>query len=340
MVAAKPMAKKIMLSMPPYGQRRPFRSTAYHMTAEDHRYCVYGIGIESDVELGSLETHGPAASGTVVTLRVETAGFFRSLTEGLAFDQQDWFQQIVLSDGALYMRGEGLLECVVSADGRCIAWGRLGDAEPVSFEAHLLNFALSAALLQQGEEPLHATVVDCGDRTVGLLGESGAGKSTLAAFLIGQGGELVTDDMLRVDFTADAVVAHPGPDRLKLFEEPAQRFLPGAVSRGHFNPLSGKLMFQPAGGPRRRRSNRPLSALFHLGEAPDVSLTQFRGTELVKVILSSTMNTRLHTPARLARQFSFAERLARALPVYEMSYPRAYPALEQVAAKIHEAVRP
>jgi hypothetical protein len=69
-----------------------------------------------------------------------------------------------------------------------------------------------------------------------------------------------------------------------------------------------------------------------------VSLTRIRGAELVKVILSATMNTRLHTPARLARQFSFAERLAQVLPVYEMSYPRAYPALEQVATKIREAV--
>jgi hypothetical protein len=49
------------------------------------------------------------------------------------------------------------------------------------------------------------------------------------------------------------------------------------------------------------------------------------------------MNTRLHTSARLARQFGFAERLARLLPVYDAGYPRAYPALEQVAAKIREA---
>jgi len=304
-----------------------------------HGYRVYGMAVASDVELGSLEACDAAASQPTVTLGKGPADFFRGITEGLTFDPQDWFQQAVLADDALYMRCEGLLECVVSAEGRRVAWGRLGDAEPVSFEAHLLNFALSAALLQQGEEPLHATVVDLDGRTVGLLGESGAGKSTLAAFLIARGGDLVTDDMLRVTFTADTVLAHRGPNRLKLFEEPAQRFLPGAVSRGHFNPLSGKLMFQPPGAPRGPGPLRPLSALFHLGETPDVSLTRIRGAELVKAILSSTMNTRLHTPARLARQFSFAERLARALPVYEVGYPRAYPALEQVAAKIREAAR-
>jgi hypothetical protein len=78
--------------------------------------------------------------------------------------------------------------------------------------------------------------------------------------------------------------------------------------------------------------------LFRLGEAPEVSVTRLRGAELVKAILASTMNTRLHTPARLARQFSFAERLARALPVYEMGYPRAYSVLEQAATTMREAV--
>ena len=309
-----------------------------------HGYRVYGMAVASDVELGSLEACNAAAAQSAscqstVTLGIGSADFFRGVSAGLTFDPQDWFQQAVLADGALYMRCEDLLECVVSADGRCVTWGRLGDAEPVSFEAHLLNFALSAALLQQGEEPLHATVVDLDGRTIGLLGESGAGKSTLAAFLIAQGGELVTDDMLRLTFTAGAVLAHHGPKRLKLFEEPAQRFLPGAVSRGHFNPLSGKLMFQLPGAPRESHAPRPISALFHLGEAPDVSLTRVRGAELVKAILSSTMNTRLHTRARLARQFAFAERLARVLPVYEAGYPRAYPALEQIAAKIREAAR-
>lgn len=303
-----------------------------------HGYRVYGIAVESDVQLGSLEASGPGGPAASVTLRVESDDFFCARREGLTFDPRDWLQHAALADGALYLRCEDLLECVVAAGGRHIAWRRLGEPEPVSFEAHLLNFALGAALLQQGEEPLHATVVDLGDRTIGLLGDSGAGKSTLAAFLIARGGTLVTDDMLRVTFAADTVLAQPGPDRLKLFAETARRLLPDAVSRGHFNPLSGKLMLQPVAPAGRAPIARPLAALFRLGEAPEVSVTRLRGAELVKAILASTMNTRLQTPARLARQFSFAERLARALPVYEMGYPRAYSVLEQAVTKMREAV--
>ena len=98
-------------------------------------------------------------------------------------------------------------------------------------------------------------------------------------------------------------------------------------------------MFRPDNAPQGVHAARALAALFHLTEVPEVSLTRIRGAELVKAILAATMNTRLHTAARLARQFGFAERLARLLPVYELGYPRAYPALEQVAAKMRETVR-
>src|ERR1700730_1137231 len=303
-----------------------------------YRHRVYGIAVESDVELASLEICTASTAEPAITLTVGSADRFKAVTQGLIFDPQHWFQQIVLWDGALYVRGEGLLEFVVSKDGRRIDWRKLGEAEPVSFEAYLLNFALSAALLQQGEEPLHATVVDYSGRAVGLLGDSGAGKSTLAAFLIAHGGELLTDDMLRVTFDSAGVVAHAGPDRLKLFAEPARRYLPDAVGQGHFNPLSGKIMFQPTDTCRRRHDPRPLCALFHLREGTEVSLTRALGAGLVRTIISSTMNTRLDTPARLAQQFTFAERLARTVPVFELSYPRAYAVLDQVADKIREAI--
>jgi len=118
--------------------------------------------------------------------------------------------------------------------------------------------------------------------------------------------------MLRLTFTADTVLAHRGPNRLKLFEEPAQRFLPGAVSRGHFNPLSGQAHVSALPACRKSPARRGAALrLVPSWRSTDVSLTQVRGAELVKAILSSTMNTRLHTPARLARQFGFAERLAR-----------------------------
>jgi hypothetical protein len=309
-----------------------------------YRYNVYGITLVSEIRL-TLPDAAPEGSGDVVVeLGVAEPRTFRSLAGKPARDPRDWFQHAVLEDGALYMRWEDWIEFLVSPDGRRILCCNLSNVALSSFEAYVTNFAVCAALLQQGEEPLHATVVEIGSRAVGLVGPSGAGKSTLAAHLIKLGGTLITDDMLRVTFEDNTAVAHPGPHRLKLFKEPAERYLPSSVCRGHFNPLSGKLLFQP-GDPNAARGARRLSALFQLeqpvhdSEPSSVSLARLTGFELFRTIASSTMNSRVASPARLQRQFRFAEHLAKLVPVYRLTYSRDYDALNSVADHIIETVQ-
>jgi hypothetical protein len=242
------------------------------------------------------------------------------------------------------MRWDGWIEFLISQDGTTVLCQNLSSVAPISVEAYLTNFAVSAALLQRGEEPLHATVVEFGTDTVGFLGESGAGKSTLAAYLIKQGGTLVTDDMLRVTYDEERALAHPGPNQLKLFEEPAQQLLSKSIRRGRFNPLSGKLLFQPCDGLGASRPRR-LSALYQLeypraDQQDRVSLTRLVGLDLFKTITSSTMNSRVDLPARLLRQFQFATRLARSVPVYRLTYKRNYDVLSKVADTIMKSLRP
>lgn len=305
------------------------------------RYGVYGITLLSELRL-DLPTAGQTGSGDVVVeLRVLDPNAFPSLIGEPARDPSDWFHHAVLSDRTLYMRWRDWVEFLVSPDGGLVLCANLRSAPLASFEAYLVNFAVSAALFQKGEEPLHATVVEIGSRAVGLVGPSGAGKSTLAAYLIGRGGRLVTDDMLRVTFEGDAAQAHLGPNRLKLFRESAERFMPSAVARGRFTPFGEKLLFKPP-GPATPRVARRLSALFSLdwpsaGSDPkSVCVTRLTGLELFKTIASSTMNSRLDLSVRLQRQFNFAERLAKSVPVYRLSYSRNYDVLGEVADRIME----
>jgi hypothetical protein len=192
-----------------------------------------------------------------------------------------------------------------------------------------------------GEEPLHSTVVDIGGCAIGLLGTSGAGKSTLASYLIDRGSKLLTDDMLRVTIKGGDALAHPGPNRLKLFKEAADRYLPSAVNAGLWNPLGEKGIYE-LGDPKVARSTQRLSALYKLdlpgseGEQA-VALEQLTGLELFKTISASTMNSRLHTPARLARQFRFAAGMASLVPVYRLSYPRNFDVFSQVAEQIYRS---
>ncbi|MDP1837833.1 MAG: hypothetical protein Q8N31_16595 [Reyranella sp.] len=313
-----------------------------------HRYRVYGLVIESELRLTSVEEVADGDGEPAVTLGFAPPDYFRTVAPARATDPDDWVQHAVLGDGSVYMKADGAFETLISADGRTVTCGRLGDIDQRSFEANLLNFVMSASLTLQGEETLHSTVLDVDGRAVGLLGLSGAGKSTLAAFLISRGADLITDDMLRVKFADGSVLAYAGPYRLKLLDEPGTGFLPGAVADGFFNSLSGKIMVQPRAAVPRRRAPTPLAALFHLGHPDDqptvgpavqkVSRARLGGVELARVIISSTMDTRYARPDRLTRQIEFAARVAEALPVYELRYPRSVEAMDEVAAEIRRAI--
>jgi hypothetical protein len=310
------------------------------MTAR--RYVVYGLVIESDLPLTSVDEAVDSLAEPAIKIVLGVPDDFRA-ARNVAGGPDDWIQHVSLVNGGIYVRIEGLFETIVSPDGRRALFQPLGLVDERSLEANLLNFIVSAALTLQGEEPLHSTVIDLGGRVVGLLGVSGAGKSTLAAYFIGQGADLLTDDMLRLEFVDGKALAYPGPYRLKLFDEPARRFLPEARKHGAFNGLSGKFMMQPREAMNSPRRPHPLSALFWLGDpdatpAPqDVSLKRLGGAELARNLIASAMNTRYHRPERLVRQFRFSEQVAQFLPVYELSYPRKFEVMPRVVDEIRRA---
>jgi hypothetical protein len=305
------------------------------------RYRVYGIVMASEVPLNLPEV--PVNAVADVELRIAQPGAFASLRGTPKSDPNDWFRHAILEDESLYLRWEGWVEFLVSRDGRVVLCENLSNLAFESFEAYLTTFAVSAALLQQGEETLHATGVKIGRRSVGFVGPSGAGKSTLAAHLISKGASLVTDDMLRVTWNDEIAIAHPGPFRLKLFEESAKQYLRGAICRGRYNPLSGKLLFQPSGpfavGPQR------LSALYQLQQhgnnsnSNGVSLKRLSGLDLFTTIAASTRNSRISLPGRSQSQFYFVERIAKAIPVYRLCYYRTYNVLNKVANLIFETAK-
>jgi ABC-type uncharacterized transport system YnjBCD ATPase subunit len=310
------------------------------VSSHGHRHLVYGLAIESDFALASVPS--ASAGGPALRLRLAPSGELRGRLGDLKSDPDDWIEHIVLADGAVYMKLDGIFETIVSADGSDVACARLGDADQRTFEANLLNFVLSAALTLRGEEPLHATVLERGGRAFALLGPSGAGKSTLAAFLIARGARLITDDMLRLTFASGRALAHHGPHRLKLFDEQARLLLPQSVAAGHFNALSGKLMVEPREDAGDRAEPRPLAAMFWLGDPPPASdkvrSMRLAGTALARALLSSAMNIRYHAPDRLARQMRFTAQVAETVPVHALLYPRRHERLAGVDDEIRRVM--
>jgi ABC-type dipeptide/oligopeptide/nickel transport system ATPase component len=173
---------------------------------------------------------------------------------------------------------------------------------------------------------------------VALLGESGAGKSTLAAYLLSQGAQIVTDDMLRLSEIDGGCFAEPGQPRIKLFRHDAERLLPQALELGHWNAYSDKYIFLPQDPTERRECTR-LDALIFLAD-PVLSddrklhMERTRGAAAFELLTASTMNRSFRTPERFRTQLAFAAKVAARAPLYTLNYTRDYNLLHAVSEHI------
>ncbi len=300
-------------------------------------YAVYGLTIESAFPLGTLP---PSADDARADIRILNAApdAFAGFESGAA--GTTWYRRELLADGSVYLAIPDVLQAMISADGRIAHCAPVPNGDPRSFEANLLTFVLTGALTLQGEEPLHATVVRLDDRAIGFLGDSGAGKSTLAAFLLAEGAELVTDDMLRIAYSAGEVMAYRGPPRLKLFDAEARRLLPAAARDAAFNPTSGKFLVETASS---RDDRVPLSALFWLGEAAPVGapvmVRRVQGIEAIRILLAATLHLDHRPSERTGCQLQALERLAKAVPLFALGYERRHDLLPSVADAVHHHAR-
>jgi hypothetical protein len=300
-------------------------------------FGIYGLTLVSDLP---LRIPRAIDSGLTIKLIQGVPNKFREVGEQVIVDPEDWSFQALQPSGAHYERWGSYFEIASFPREATVVYRNLSGSPLESLEAYLTNFAVSAALIQLGEEPLHATVVEINDHAIGLLGASGAGKSTFAAVLMDRGAVLITDDLLRLTLQAGNAYAHHGPYRIKLFQHVADRYLHQGTVLGQWSSPD-KRVFRPP-NPRYQQGPRRLLALVHLAApSPTVNnkgpvLERLVGFDLFQTILSSTMNCRLQTPDRLLRLFHFGDAVARAVPVYRLTYQRDFSIVNQVAACVEE----
>jgi len=295
-------------------------------TVAEHCYTLFGLTFISDVAL-HLPPGDPLSKPNFNLRAASLDEVAATSSVPSSADGDQWSQTRLLASGEYEVELTDWLRLRAGPDGRCITYRLHDTVDHETFAAHIANFAASMALLMQGEETLHSTVVWIEGRGIGLLGPSGAGKSTFAAYMLGLGGELVTDDLLRITETGNRLFAEPGPARLKLFAHTADRHFSHQWPRGKWNALSEKYLF-PTAGSSEARLRRPLDALFLLAppnvDSPStISLERLSGLEVFKAISGSTMGPSFNPVDRLSRQFAFFQWIAKMVPVYSLSYPRS-----------------
>ena len=293
-----------------------------------HKYYLYGLCLRSHWRLPYSER--PASYGAEVSLVHATC---RSLpTPGNRSRRQtgqpNGLNDLLLDDGRTYLRWPRRFEFVVSADGRTIAGRPLQRTSGEIFHTYLLNQALSFALVKQGFDPLHATVVVVGGAAIALLGDSGYGKSTLAASFLEAGHSVLTDDLLVLSQHGRDFLAHPGPPRMKLFPDAVAGLGLHAAAGTPISRSTAKLLI-PLDDRQVTRSPVRLRRMYVLPSPPSqvrrrrVTIRRLTRRAACVELFRGVFNTSVADSGRLARQFDLAAKVSMAVPVCRINYPRS-----------------
>lgn len=244
------------------------------------KYRVYGLNVESDLELPELS---PARDGST-DVSIQMGDVPDHLEGGRIF--RTWIE--ATADACL-VKSPGVGRYLVK-DGRTITVDRRIDREkergsgcpPTDLRLYLLGSALGALLHQRGDLPLHVGAVQMSQGAWAFTGPSGAGKSTLVGWLMQKRGwEICSDDVSVVRPDRGMPHVYPGPRKLKLCEDAVDHlgFRDEKLVRDLSHSQKFQLYFAEDNPPK---DPQPLRALVLLEVAADEetpSLVRLNGTE-------------------------------------------------------------
>jgi hypothetical protein len=313
------------------------------MNGPAHRYSVYGVAVTSDCPLPLPPVDECQRAVAAVEFVAATERDFSDVVRPPA-DAVQRFESRVLDDGSTYVRWSGLYEFRVRADGSRVACRPLNGSDLSVLQNFLVAPALSFALVQQGIEPLHASVVDVDGHAVGFLGDCTFGKSTLLAAFVQAGHRVLTDDLAIVERRNGCAVVLPGSGRIKLMPDSATALLGDRCAGAPLNPYTVKAAFT-VDSARVQRSALKLTQLFVLPTpaerdgAASFDAQPLSRIELARELLKNSFNVELVGRERLARQFAFVTHLAADLGGWRLKYPSGLHHLPEVRSSILEHCR-
>lgn len=298
-------------------------------------YYYYGVQLKSDWLLPYPQVQEPSSRFPAsIELRRGTKRSFSRVPREL-MNVPEWFSCARLRKDSYYIRWKGLWDFLVSAKGNRITARRIGAESMESFYDYLLTQVLSFALLRQGIESLHSSVVVIDGRAIGFLGDSGSGKSSLVATFLKSGFPLVTDDMLVLQRNNGSFMAHPGLPRIKLFPKVASTLLGRRVNGTRMNPSTSKMVI-PLLPEESCRVPVPLSSLYILNSPATarpnrkVTIRRLSRRAAFVALIQNVFNFKMNEPDRLRRHFLFSSSVASKTPVSVLSYPRTWTSLASV----------
>jgi hypothetical protein len=154
---------------------------------------------------------------------------------------------------------------------------------------YLLGTMLGAILMQRGHLVLHGNAIRVGSSVAVVVGRSGAGKSTLAAEFARRGLDLLSDDVVPVDASGNAL---PGYPRIKLWDDALEAL-------GHdtdaYERITSKHAKFHVPISRGRLDALPLSWVYVLEthDGPELELSEASGVEAFELLHEHTYRREL-----------------------------------------------
>lgn len=245
------------------------------------RYRLYGLEIESDIDLGQLPFGGGSASGLVRIIRTHIPLPTIDRSEALTFVDTGSEQLLVWSMvGAFRIASDTCIEVDPNP------------GVPDSLVALPLLGTVFAALLQRrGLTVFHASAVDVAGRAVVLLGHKGAGKSTTAGALVAAGRTLIADDVVALELgaTGQPHVLAAAP-QLRLWDDSRASLAGSAITDlGRLHGAIDKSLYAlPASAPHPL----PLARLYLLGRAANPGVHPMPPAEAITMLLNQSYMAR------------------------------------------------
>ena len=169
-----------------------------------YKYSLYGLTIESEVELFQLVT-ADENSPVDVSIRLGSVSdeVLKYLEEKKVVNRR---YEIGFNYSCFHNKGG----YYVIRDGKEIVFEMKEGYDIKIVSSWILGFCFAMLLLQRQTLAVHCSAVTDGKRTILISGEPGAGKSTLTRRFLEKGYKLMADDVAAVKIEGDNAVVYPG----------------------------------------------------------------------------------------------------------------------------------
>ena len=193
-------------------------------------YRLYNQTIQTQYDLSLL---GLASGSSSLASNVPNINIVPSNTDLPSSLNRNNQTSVNKNYGYYYREGIGFYEFF---DGCEMKVTPLTDDFGADFVRILLNYPMSCLLYQQGYFLLHGSAVEFQNKGYLFPGSSLCGKSTIAAYLVKNGGKLITEDTAAIKLTDQGAYISPSYPLIKLSEQ-ANNYIRLSSSAGVTFPL-------------------------------------------------------------------------------------------------------